>query len=335
MKITKPDYFDRFHCLAGSCPDSCCQEWEVQVDADSAACYRALPGTLGDCLRRCLRDEDGDTYLTIADRRCPMWRADGLCRIQAELGEAALCKTCREFPRLTHDYGDFMELGLELSCPEAARLILNEPAVPITEELPGNEETEYDNDAMEVLKASREQAVRLLDSGRPIGQTLVLLLLYGCQTQGELDGEETVPFDTEAALETARELACPGDAAEIPAFFQSLEILTDKWKTRLCSPAPADWDCRTMALARYFVNRYWLQAVSDYDLYSRVKFMVIACLLLRTLGGDFEQTAQLFSKEIENDADNMDALLDAAYEHPAFTDARLLGMLLQSVGEGH
>ena len=36
MKITKPDYYDRFRCLAGGCPDSCCKEWEVQVDADSA-----------------------------------------------------------------------------------------------------------------------------------------------------------------------------------------------------------------------------------------------------------------------------------------------------------
>lgn len=336
MKITKPDYFDRFRCLAGRCPDSCCREWEVQVDADSAASYRALPGTLGDCLRRCLRDEDGETYLTIADRRCPMWRADGLCRIQAELGEAALCKTCREFPRLTHNYGDFVELGLELSCPEAARLILNEPAVLVTDELPGSGEAEYDVEAMTVLKASREQALELLsNTDRAIGETLALLLLYGCQAQGELDGEEAVPFDGEAALETARELSHPGDAAEILPFFQSLEILTDKWKSRLCSPAPADWDGRTLDLARYFIDRYWLQAVSDYDLYSRVKFMVIACLLLRELGGDFEKTAQLFSKEIENDTDNMDALLDAAYEHPAFTDARLLGMLLQSVGEGH
>lgn len=328
MKITKPDYYDSFRCLAGGCPDSCCQEWEVQVDADSAAAYRALPGTLGDCLRRCLRDEDGETYLTIADRRCPMWRTDGLCRIQAELGEAALCKTCREFPRLTHDYGDFAELGLELSCPEAARLILNEPAVLVTQDVPGGE-AEYDEEAMEVLKSTREKALELLhDASRPIGRTLAMLLLYGCQAQGELDGEEAVPFDADAALETARELACPGDAAEILSLFQSLEILTDNWKTRLLSPVPADWDSRTLALARYFINRYWLQAVSDYDLYSRVKFMVIGCLLLKELGGDFENTAQLFSKEIENDADNMDALLDAAYAHPAFTNAKLLGMLL-------
>ena len=35
------------------------------------------------------------------------------------------------FPRLTHDYGDFAELGLELSCPEAAKLILNAPLAPL------------------------------------------------------------------------------------------------------------------------------------------------------------------------------------------------------------
>jgi len=75
------------------------------------------------------------------------------------------------------------------------------------------------------------------------------------------------------------------------------------------------------------VERYWLQAVSDYDLYSRVKFIVIACLLVKDLGGDLCRTAQLFSKEIENNADNVNAILDGAYGHPAFTDDKLLGML--------
>ena len=158
MKIIKPDYYDRFRCLAGSCPDSCCREWEVQVDSDAAAFYRQLPGALGQDLRRCLRDENEETYMTISDGRCPMWQADGLCRIQVELGEKALCKTCREFPRLTHDYGDFVELGLELSCPEAARLILNEPAALITGEVIGHGEAEYDAEAREVVNASRAQA---------------------------------------------------------------------------------------------------------------------------------------------------------------------------------
>ena len=331
MKITKPDYFDGFRCVASACPDSCCKEWEVQVDPDTAARYRELTGVLGDDLRKVLRDEDGETYMTISDGRCPMWRRDGLCRIQAELGESALCKTCREFPRLTHDYGDFVELGLELSCPEAARLILSGSERCVTEDSGTEGAAEYDAEAMAALKASREQARKLLQaSHRPVGQILALLLLYGCQAQSELDGGETLPFDPDTALESVGEFTQPGDAAELVSFFQSLEILTGSWEARLRSPVPTNWDRRTLALARYFVSRYWLQAVSDYDLYSRVKFMVIACLLLRQLGGDFMETAQLFSKEIENDADNMDALLDAAYSHPAFTDAKLLGMLLGS-----
>ena len=117
LLITKPAYYNEFRCIASLCPDSCCKEWDVQVDAASAAVYRSLPGALGDRLREVLRTEDDETVMTIVDGRCPMWREDGLCRIQAELGEDALCRTCREFPRLTHDYGDFIERQLELSCP--------------------------------------------------------------------------------------------------------------------------------------------------------------------------------------------------------------------------
>lgn len=47
------------------------------------------------------------------------------------------------------------------------------------------------------------------------------------------------------------------------------------------------------------------------------------------LAGDFLETAQLFSKEIENNADNVDAILDAAYTAPAFRDDGLLGLLLE------
>ena len=78
MIITKPDYFDQFRCIAGACPDSCCKEWDVQVDEASAALYRSLPGDLGDRLREVLSTEDGETVMTIIDGRCPMWRADGL-----------------------------------------------------------------------------------------------------------------------------------------------------------------------------------------------------------------------------------------------------------------
>ena len=330
MLITKPDYFDRFRCIAGDCPDSCCQDWEVQVDESAAEYYRSLTGPLGDRLREVLRTEDGETVMTIIGGRCPMWRADGLCRIQAELGEAALCRTCREFPRLTHDYGDFMELGLELSCPEAAKFILSAtPAPAVVEEWDGGEEPEYDTEAMAVLKATREKMLAILsDTSRPVGESLALGLLYGYQAQAELDGADARPFDANAALDEVRDLLKPGDFKSMTNFFLGLELLTPEWEALLHAPAPGSWTEHYRALARYLTERYWLQAVSDYDLYSRVKFTMIACLLIKHLGGDIFRTAQLFSKEIENDADNVEAILDAAYTHPAFTDDKVLGMLL-------
>ena len=124
MEVFAPEYYQSFRCIAGACPDSCCKEWAVDVDPEAAAYYRSLPGALGDRLRAVLEDTDNGTVMVIEDGRCPMWRQDGLCRIHAELGHDALCQTCRDFPRLRHDYGSFAELGLELSCPAAANLIL-------------------------------------------------------------------------------------------------------------------------------------------------------------------------------------------------------------------
>ena len=332
MLISKPSYFDEFRCIASACPDSCCKEWDVQVDAEAAACYRALPGPLGDRLREVLRDEDGETVMAITDGRCPMWRQDGLCRIQAELGEGALCKTCREFPRLTHDYGDFIELGLELSCPEAARIILSTiPGPVVTQEIPGEEEAEYDAEAMDILKQTRCTALSLIeDPAHPVREMLALLLIYGYQAQGELDGDEISPFDPDATMETVREFARSGDLQPILDFFLELEILTPLWENRLKNPCVPGFPEEVRLLARYFVERYWLQAVSDYDLACRVKFTVISCLLICALGGNFTGTAQLYSKEIENSWENVEALLDGAYSHPAFTDDKLLGILMNS-----
>ena len=330
MLITKPDYFDRFQCIADRCDDSCCKEWDVQVDEISAQYYRSLSGPLGDRLREVLHTENGESVMTIIDGRCPMWRTDGLCRIQAELGEQALCRTCREFPRLTHDYGDFLELQLELSCPEAARFILNQarPAF-VSAQTEGSPEPEYDEEAMSVLKATRETALELLcDTSRPVPEALALVLLYGYQAQSELDGEEARDFDPAAATDGVRDFLKPGDLREMADFFLSLEILTPEWKALLNSPAPGPWTEHHRALAAYLIQRYWLQAVSDYDLYCRVKFIILSCLLVNYLGGDSFRTPQLFSKEIENNIDNVEAILDAAYSHPAFTDDKVLGMLL-------
>ena len=331
MELTTPSYYHRFRCLAGNCPDSCCKEWDVQVDPDAAGYYRSLPGELGERLRQVLLDTEDGILMRNENGRCPMWRQDGLCRIQAELGERALCQVCRDFPRLKHDYGSFMELGLELSCPEAARLILTSPAAPpVVLEVPGGEEPEYDTEAMDVLLQTRESALALISNDTyTIPQALVLLLYYGYHAQTLLDGGEEPDFVPEKILSEAQSMVTPADGQALTAFFADLEVLTPTWEQRLQTPlGSAQWPDEIRSLARYGIERYWLQAVSDYDLVCRVKLIVTSCLLVKLLGGNAVETAQLYSKEIENNAENVDAILDAAYTHPALTDDQLISQLL-------
>lgn len=330
MILRYPTCFETFSCIADRCPDSCCKEWEVLVDEKTAASYRSMDGQLGQDLRRYLyRDEEGDNYLRITDGRCPMWRTDGLCRIQAQLGHDALCQTCREFPRLTHDYGDFVERGLELSCPEAARIIFENTDLRwVEKETPGGEMPDYDRADMEILLETRQKVLEILaDGGRPVQETLALALLYGYQAQSALDGEET-SWNEMDALAFGKQLAKATDGREMLNFYKELDILTDGWRSRLKTPATVDWDERLRTLARYGVERYWLQAISDFDIVGRAKMVVLSCVLMHLLGGDLVQTAQVYAKEIENSEDNVEAILDGAYSSPALTDDKILGLLL-------
>ena len=330
MELIIPEYYHRFHCIASACPDSCCKEWAVDVDDAAAARYRALEGPLGDRLRQVLQDTDDGTIMIIEDGRCPMWRQDGLCRIQAELGHEALCQVCQNFPRLRHDYGEMVELGLELSCPEAARLILCAETDAVTvENRPGGEPAD-DPEALAILRRSRDEMLRQLENSTyPLPQLLAIMLLYGHDVQAELDGDTAAVLDPETLLAEAKKYAQRGDMGLIFDFLGDLEILTQQWHTMLNGgPVAPVWPEEIRRMARYLIRRYWLQAVSDYDLICRVKFIIAACLLVAHLGDSIVANAQLFSKEIENDPDNVEAILDGTYTSPAFTDVQLLGLLL-------
>lgn len=328
MILRYPSYYHDFSCIAGACPDSCCHEWDVQVDAGSAEIWRSWQGSLGDDLRKYLYEEDGEAYLRNENGRCPMWRMDGLCRIQAERGHEALCQVCQQFPRLRHDYGDFVELGLELSCPEAARMLLSADWHWVSRELPGGEEPEYDGEIMEILLQSRPLALELLrNQALSVPDRLTALLMLGAQVQSRIDGAEEMDFDPAQAVSEAKSFPVTGDFASLAEFYRGLEILTDRWKKKLAAFGDAHWDEGLCKLAEYAVCRHWLQAVSDWDLSCRVKLILSACILLARIPGELTENAQLWSKEIENSAENLDALLDGAWTAAALTDANLLGLL--------
>ena len=324
MIFSYPKYYEDFRCIADKCEDSCCQEWEVDVDDEAAALYQNLPGQLGDRLRQVMKRIDGGMRLPIENGRCPMWRQDGLCEIQFQQGHDALCHTCRTFPRLTHEYEGFTERDLELSCPEAARLIFSGDETFIVEaQMP-----EITDEVMEILLQSRCVAMDLLrNSAYSLPKKLIILLVYAHHVQSWIDGGEEAVLAPEDAMQLAANIQQQGQISPILDFYKGLEILTQRWQKRLEVTVEPVWDDRLVRFMTYGIRRYWLQAVSDFDLLCRIKFLISSCILLAHLGGDLVTTAQLWSKEIENDPDNVEQLLDSAYTSPAFTDLNLISLL--------
>ena len=130
MSVWYPSFYPAFRCRAERCRHSCCRGWEIDVDEQSAALYRKLPGELGDELRRALfADEEGWHFRLDGEERCPFLEADGLCRLIKNLGEEALCDICALHPRFFEELDADELWGLGLSCEEATALLLGEKAL--------------------------------------------------------------------------------------------------------------------------------------------------------------------------------------------------------------
>ena len=123
MQYTVPHYYKKFTCLSGDCPDTCCAGWQIQIDPVSLKKYRKTEGPLGarlhneiDWEESCFRQYNG---------RCAFLNEENLCDLYTEGGgEKAFCRTCRTYPRHIEEFEGLREISLSLSCPAAARLIL-------------------------------------------------------------------------------------------------------------------------------------------------------------------------------------------------------------------
>ena len=168
-----------------------------------------------------------------------------------------------------------------------------------------------------------------MDENVPLGVALSHLILYAAQVQCAESPEDLTDFDPETQIESLPLQAFPGSLEDVWQVYRGLEVLTERWQLILDRGSlEAPWLPVHRALARYFIDRYWLQAVSDGEVMLRAKFMAVSCLVVRHMGGDPVAAAQLYSKEIENDPDNVERILDGGYHSPALTVANLLGLLL-------
>lgn len=164
MIVEYPDYYDRFQCEAGDCPDTCCKGWEVDVDDETYYRYQVAPGEFGDKLRSELQEKDGEySFRLKTNERCPFLNPDNLCDIYIQLGGDALCQTCKEHPRFYTEVGEYEQVDLSLSCPGVAKLFFESPGplkiVRHEDDRPGKWLSVEDSANLEEILAFRDSAM--------------------------------------------------------------------------------------------------------------------------------------------------------------------------------
>ena len=338
MVERRPDYYTSFHCLGGACPDTCCRDWSVVPDEDALADYAAAPSPLRERISQDLAtDEDGDVCFRLDEQGlCALLTPDGLCAIQRDWGEAHLCGHCAAYPRFTEEFGCLTETALAVSCPEAARLLLEAPQFALAETDDGRNDPPFDGvdpDLLAALEQSRARILTLLNDGEgTIWEKLRTMLSRAKALETFLipsDCRREYPFPPPPFPDLFR-------AAAIRLFnlLAELDPLRPDWPkllkaraAQLSALSPADylrlradyeranprWERQLTNLACYLVFRHWHKAVNDDDIYGRAALVCAACTVLYHLSlfqpGEEAVLWTRFSREIEHDENNLADLI--------------------------
>ena len=321
IKIYVPSYFKNFKCIADKCPDTCCAGWEVNLDESSAEYYRTVGGITGEKLKRHLAyDSDGDPVFTLTDdNRCPFLDRNNLCELYISLGEKSLCPTCTLFPRFYDDFGDFREMGLGLGCPEAARIILGS-GKPVTLEEYGETESsseEPDTELLSFLLRARSRIFEIADDeSLAFKEKISEILDYAEKIQSELTEVEPVSVRS--------------DFSRCTDILSEMEYIDNERKVHFTTLTDEGFDKSIYIsystdfekLLKYYIYRYFLKSVCDYDVLTKVKYGIFACAVIGRSyavkkNPDFEERVKImygYSKETEYSDVNLDILDCELYE---------------------
>ena len=240
MTYDYPSYYSQFHCIGGSCPDSCCIGWEVDIDEETYNYYKSLKGPFGDRLRAHIREDGTDRYFPLCEGgRCPFLNRENLCDIITQLGEESLAQVCMEYPRYFLEKGDYEQIDLSLSCMELGRIFFEDPdpIEYIREEMPDADadanpipDTALNGRLVHVLDIRDDCIAILEDRSRTLADRfLEVLHLYGPGScHNESPGMQTSPNHTDCAEDQADGIRL----TRLPALFEQmsrLEVLDSRW----------------------------------------------------------------------------------------------------------
>lgn len=317
MKVVKPVFYKDFQCIAGACPDSCCQGWEVDADEKSLEFYKTLSPELEIKQRidRVLdKDEFDNVIFTLAPKkRCPFLNDENLCDMHIAIGGEHTPFTCQNFPRFTYDFGGTREMGMSFSCPVASDMMYALFSFDFEEEINDELPSLNDIDAQlyfTLLNGRKEAYSIAKDKTLTIAQRLVKLLDFATNLQNEIadyqEGGEDVSF------------------IEV---FDNPELINPQWQEKISNPNYKNIENSqpNENIIMYFLYKYFLQAVYDNDVLSKVKMAVVG-VLVHTYFGEDSWTIHLWSKETEHSQYNMDRYVNLLKTANSLTVENLKGL---------
>lgn len=165
MNIRKPEYYDKFVCIADSCPITCCREWKIGVDDETNQKWKGIKPPEGvypvrKNLSQYTGKKDGARVIALNKKHlCPFLNEKKLCRLVCNFGDDILSETCRIFPREVHTFDDQKEFFLMPSCPAVIDLMRDNPDCKYIDEIEIQEHTsEKGNDTDQTAKLNELKA---------------------------------------------------------------------------------------------------------------------------------------------------------------------------------
>ena len=129
----KPSIYNSFHCIAGACSYTCCQQWRIGVDEETQKKWNSLliPEIQDNSGKRrkaklssCIVNSEGESILKLgSDHFCRLLDEEHLCRVVKQYGDACIPEACRLYPRQIQNFPDRTEFSLNPGCPEVVRLL--------------------------------------------------------------------------------------------------------------------------------------------------------------------------------------------------------------------
>ena len=309
MKTFAPDYYKDFKCIASACRHNCCIGWEIDIDDDTYEYYRTVKGDMGKRLSENIAcDGECRSFRLGEDERCPFLGNDGLCDIIKTLGEDALCQICTDHPRYRNFFSDREEIGIGLSCEEAARLIVRKTDKTVLCKISDdNDDAELYEDESEFFAFRGNIFDILQNRSEPLDARLSKAL---------------------SLCGASMPILSPSEYAQL---FLELEYMEQEWHDCLCNiktsevlpELPKEYDTAFEQLAVYFVFRHLSKCLDAQNIAGVLTFCVLSTKMTELLCryhlsvhgtvsyDDIAEYARMYSCEVEYSEENTQFLCDS------------------------